>query len=220
MKKNIIILFLLSFAVTAKNLVPEDYWNIQKVANPQVNSSGNVVAFLKTYIDKKNDKFESEIWVMNSDGSNKSFFAKGSNFKWSNKGNTLAYLKEDENEINQIFIKSKGKLFPGQNPKTQKTNYQKFSQNSKLKHVGTLGRITGSPSYVSSRDSKKGIGTKDLSRRCQRAHEELTLEPLPWIYLRLHKCARTGPTLPPLKTGPIYHFLLESSVLRIPHDLS
>ena len=106
MKKNIIILFLLSFAVTAKNLVPEDYWNIQKVANPQVNSSGNVVAFLKTYIDKKNDKFESEIWVMNSDGSNKSFFAKGSNFKWSNKGNTLAYLKEDENEINQIFIKS------------------------------------------------------------------------------------------------------------------
>ena len=106
MKKNIIILFLLSFAVTAKNLVPEDYWNIQKVANPQVNSSGNVVAFLKTYTDKKNDKFESEIWVMNSDGSNKSFFAKGSNFKWSNKGNTLAYLKEDENEINQIFIKS------------------------------------------------------------------------------------------------------------------
>ena len=106
MKKNIIILFLLSFAVTAKNLVPEDYWNIQKVANPQVNSPGNVVAFLKTYIDKKNDKFESEIWVMNSDGSNKSFFAKGSNFKWSNKGNTLAYLKEDENEINQIFIKS------------------------------------------------------------------------------------------------------------------
>ena len=106
MKKKIIILFLLSFAVTAKNLVPEDYWNIQKVANPQVNSTGNVVAFLKTYIDKKNDKFESEIWVMNSDGTNKSFFAEGSNFKWSNKGNTLAYLKEDENEINQIFIKS------------------------------------------------------------------------------------------------------------------
>lgn len=106
MKQKIIILFLLSFAVTAKNLVPEDYWNIQKVANPQVNSSGNVVAFLKTYIDKKNDEFESEIWVMNSDGTNKSFFAKGSNFKWSNKGNTLAYLKEDENEINQIFIKS------------------------------------------------------------------------------------------------------------------
>ena len=106
MKKKIIILFLLSFAITAKNLVPEDYWNIQKVANPQVNSTGNVVAFLKTYIDKKNDKFESEIWVMNSDGTNKSFFAEGSNFKWSNKGNTLAYLKEDENEINQIFIKS------------------------------------------------------------------------------------------------------------------
>ncbi|RCL44028.1 MAG: S9 family peptidase [SAR86 cluster bacterium] len=106
MKKKIIILFLLSFAVTAKNLVPDDYWNIQKVANPQVNSTGNVVAFLKTYIDKKNDKFESEIWVMNSDGTNKSFFAEGSNFKWSNKGNTLAYLKEDENEINQIFIKS------------------------------------------------------------------------------------------------------------------
>ncbi len=106
MKKNIIILFLLSFVLSAKNLAPEDYWNIQKVANPQVNSTGNVVAFLKTYIDKKNDKFESEIWVMNSDGTNKSFFAKGSNFKWSNKGNTLAYLKEDENEINQIFIKS------------------------------------------------------------------------------------------------------------------
>lgn len=106
MKKKIIILFLLSFAVTAKNLVPDDYWNIQKVGNPQVNSTGNVVAFLKTYIDKKNDKFESEIWVMNSDGTNKSFFAEGSNFKWSNKGNTLAYLKEDENEINQIFIKS------------------------------------------------------------------------------------------------------------------
>ena len=76
MKKNIIILFLLSFTVTAKNLVPEDYWNIQKVANPQVNSSGNVVAFLKTYIDKKNDEFESEIWVMNSDEQIKAFLPK------------------------------------------------------------------------------------------------------------------------------------------------
>ena len=43
---------------------------------------------------------------MSADGSGKRFFAKGSNPKWSNDGLRVAFLKADDNEISQIYVKS------------------------------------------------------------------------------------------------------------------
>ena len=97
-----LIFFIFAANISANNLVPESYWDIQSVSNPQINSSGDSIIFSKRYIDKNNDSFESEIWIMSSDGSDKRFFSKGSNHSWSNDGTKVAYLKSDNNEIAQI----------------------------------------------------------------------------------------------------------------------
>ena len=115
-----LIFFIFAANISANNLVPESYWDIQSVSNPQINSSGDSIIFSKRYIDKNNDSFESEIWIMSSDGSDKRFFSKGSNHSWSNDGTKVAYLKSDNNEIAQIFVKQ---LLDGS--ETKITNFSK-----------------------------------------------------------------------------------------------
>ena len=61
MQKFINLLFFLIITnISATNLVPESYWDIQSVSNPKINSSGIQLSF-KRHIDKINDSFESEI---------------------------------------------------------------------------------------------------------------------------------------------------------------
>ena len=88
------------------NLVQESYWDIQSVSNPLISPDGNYVIFTKKFIDKKNDKRVTEHWIMESNGSNKRFFVKGSNPKWSPSSKKIAYIKEDENEKSQIYVKN------------------------------------------------------------------------------------------------------------------
>ena len=61
--------------------------------------------FSKRYIDKKNDAFVSDLWIMSSDGSEKRFFVKGSNPRWSPDGTKIAFIKKDKNKTSQIFVK-------------------------------------------------------------------------------------------------------------------
>ena len=104
------ILFTLSFLVISVNaahnqLKQESYWDIQTISEPIIDPTGNKVIFAKKYIDKKNDAFISDLWVMDSSGSEKRFFVKGSNPQWSPDGAKIAFIKEDENKNSQIFVK-------------------------------------------------------------------------------------------------------------------
>ena len=104
------ILLTLSFlavSINASNdyLKQESYWDIQSISNPIIDPTGKTIIFSKKYIDKQNDSFISDLWVMDSDGSNKRFFIKGSNPRWSPDGKKIAFIKADTNDISQIFIK-------------------------------------------------------------------------------------------------------------------
>ena len=86
-------------------LKQESYWDIQAISNPIVSPKGKNIIFSKRYIDKKNDAFVSDLWIMSSDGSEKRFFVKGSNPRWSPDGTKIAFIKEDKNKTSQIFVK-------------------------------------------------------------------------------------------------------------------
>ncbi len=95
-------LFLIgSFNVSANNLAIESYWDIQSVRSPLVSPDGKNVIFTKRYIDKKNDDYITELWIMDGNGSNKRFLLDGSNPKWSPDSLKIAFIKEDENEVPQ-----------------------------------------------------------------------------------------------------------------------
>ena len=104
------ILFILSFFVVSASaandhLKQESYWDIQAISNPIISPKGKNIIFSKRYIDKKNDAFVSDLWIMSSDGSEKRFFVKGSNPRWSPDGTKIAFIKEDKNKTSQIFVK-------------------------------------------------------------------------------------------------------------------
>ena len=104
--KSILTFFIIfSFGIQANNLEPISYWDIQSASSPIVSPDNSLIVFSKKYIDKKNDDFINELWVMKTDGSDKRFFAKGENPKWSPNSLKIAYVKSDDNDTSQIYIK-------------------------------------------------------------------------------------------------------------------
>ena len=104
-KKILFISLFISLWTNAKSLDPISYWDIQSVSNPEISSDNKLVLFSKRFIDKQNDEFESEVWIMDSNGEDKRFFLEGSNPKWSADNSEVAFIKADENDVSQIFIK-------------------------------------------------------------------------------------------------------------------
>jgi len=98
-------LLVLSINAFSKNLDPESYWDIQGVSNPLISPDGMRIIFQKRYIDKSNDSYISELWLMDNDGEDQRFFIKGNNPKWSPNGKKIAFIKKDDNEIDQIYVK-------------------------------------------------------------------------------------------------------------------
>src|SRR5205807_223111 len=58
------------------------------------------------------DKWDSEIWTINIDGSEHRFFVKGSAARWSPDGKRVLYLAEGEPKGTQIFVRWVNALGP------------------------------------------------------------------------------------------------------------
>jgi dipeptidyl aminopeptidase/acylaminoacyl peptidase len=56
-------------------------------------------------VNQLEDRWESELWIMNADGSKQRFLVKGSSPRWSPDGTRLAYLADGEPNGTQIFVR-------------------------------------------------------------------------------------------------------------------
>jgi dipeptidyl aminopeptidase/acylaminoacyl peptidase len=55
-------------------------------------------------VNKLADRWESDLWIVNTDGTKNRFLVKGSRPQWSPDGKRIAYLAEGEPKGNQIFV--------------------------------------------------------------------------------------------------------------------
>ncbi len=105
------LLALLAFPAIAQE-TPSDtlltvghYLDIERVSDPQISPDGRQVLYTRAYVDKMKDRFESAVWIMNSDGTRNRFLVDGSGPRWSRDGARIAYLAEGDPQGTQVFVR-------------------------------------------------------------------------------------------------------------------
>ncbi|MFL2665818.1 MAG: S9 family peptidase [Flavobacteriaceae bacterium] len=102
----ILILFIIfSYSQEKTRLSLEHYKNYEWTSNPALSPDGEQILYSRTWINLIDDKRETDLWIMNKDGSANRFFLNGSQGKWSPDGNKIAFIKEGEPNGKQIFVK-------------------------------------------------------------------------------------------------------------------
>ena len=92
-------------AAKTDRLTLDLYLDMETVAEPQLSPDGSQIVYTRGWIDKVNDKRESALWIMNTDGSRNRFLAKGSAARWSPSGDRIAYTSQGEPKGSQIFVR-------------------------------------------------------------------------------------------------------------------
>jgi Tol biopolymer transport system component len=92
-------------AMRADRLTIADYLQWQDVGSPQLSPDGRQILFTRTWIDGVNDRRESQLWLMEADGTRQRFLTKGSNPSWSPDGTRIAFLAPGEPGGSQIHVR-------------------------------------------------------------------------------------------------------------------
>ncbi|HSR49981.1 MAG TPA: S9 family peptidase [Acidobacteriota bacterium] len=83
----------------------ETYLDFERVSNPRISPDGKQVLYTRRWVNKMEDKWESEVWIMKTDGSYNRFLVKGSDAQWSPSGDRILFTAPGEPKGNQIFVR-------------------------------------------------------------------------------------------------------------------
>lgn len=86
-------------------LTVEDYLNYETVADPQIAPDGTQVVYTRRWANTVDDKMDTALWIMSTDGSRNRFLAKGADAAWSPDGTRVAYIAEGEPKGPQVFVR-------------------------------------------------------------------------------------------------------------------
>ena len=88
-----------------ERLALETWLDWERVSDPQISPDGSEVVYTKSWVNKLEDRWDSSIWIVNSDGSKTRDLIKGSSPRWSPDGTRLAFIAPDDQEQAQIFVR-------------------------------------------------------------------------------------------------------------------
>jgi dipeptidyl aminopeptidase/acylaminoacyl peptidase len=86
-------------------LTTEHYLDWERVNDAQISPDGSRIVYTRQHVEKMEDKWESEVWILNADGGQHRFLVKGANARWSPDGKRLLYIGDGEPKGSQIFAR-------------------------------------------------------------------------------------------------------------------
>ena len=86
-------------------LTTDHYFDLERISAAQISPDGARVVYTRQQANRMEDRWDSALWIMNSDGSQNRFLTKGGNAKWSPDGKRIMYLAEGEPRGTQIFVR-------------------------------------------------------------------------------------------------------------------
>ncbi|MGH7719836.1 MAG: S9 family peptidase, partial [Gemmatimonadaceae bacterium] len=92
-------------AASSGRLTVSHYLDFEDVQNPQLSPDGRQVMYTRRWVDKMNDRWESSLWIMNTDGTRNRLLVEGSDAKWSPDGQRIAYIAKGEPSGSQVFVR-------------------------------------------------------------------------------------------------------------------
>ncbi len=93
-------------STSSGGLTVERYLDFERVGDPQVSPDGAQIVYTRSWVDQMKDRFQSSIWIMASDGTRKRvLIEEGSSPRWSPDGGRMAYLAQDAQGQQQVFVR-------------------------------------------------------------------------------------------------------------------
>ena len=89
----------------ARVLTVADFLELEGVADPQISPDGTKVLYTREWVDRMEDRWRSDIWIVDADGTRNRFLVGGSSPRWSPDGTRFAYLDDGEPKGTQIFVR-------------------------------------------------------------------------------------------------------------------
>jgi len=90
---------------SATRLTTDHYLDWERVSDAQISPDGARVLYTREHVNKMEDRWDSEVWIVNTDGSQNRFFVKGSMPRWSPDGKRVLYAAEGEPKGSQLFVR-------------------------------------------------------------------------------------------------------------------
>jgi dipeptidyl aminopeptidase/acylaminoacyl peptidase len=72
---------------------------------PRISPDGSQVIYARRRVDRVNDRWRSELWILDADGDRNRFLADGGGAVWSPDGSRIAYVAEGDQGRPQIFVR-------------------------------------------------------------------------------------------------------------------
>lgn len=72
---------------------------------PEISPDGSQVLYGRMYIDKINDRYTTDLWLVNADGTRNRFLTKGGGAAWSPDGTRIAYVSRADDGSAEIFVR-------------------------------------------------------------------------------------------------------------------
>ena len=73
-------------------LVASHILDWERVGSPAISPDGSAVLYTRSHVDRKNDRWVSELWIVDADGGRNRFLTRGSSPVWSPDGTRIAFL--------------------------------------------------------------------------------------------------------------------------------